>query len=389
VRRGALLGGGPVRARIADLESVIGRFTAARCKLAAVSGDMDLSSDAGRTVARMLSVIAQGEVERKGERQKLAAEASARAGKRFVGGHRPFGFQLGGVTAEPSEADAIASACRALLAGSTLSSVCRDWTARGLRPVQSKSGRWTRQSIGVILKNPRIAGLAVYADEIIGTGQWDALISEETFRAVHTLLASPSRKPSRGVRTLLGGLARCQCGNIVTASQNSRGSAVYRCNPEGRIGDGPHVARVIALADAFIRAVVIERMSRDDASDLIAAPSRADTIALRDEAQAIRGRRAQLIPDETVGLITRADRLAGMAAADRRLAEIDGQLADAGRQDELAPLVAAENVTEAFDGLDLARKRAVIRRLMSVTLRPAGRGAKRFDPESVVIGAPE
>jgi site-specific DNA recombinase len=130
-------------------------------------------------------------------------------------------------------------------------------------------------------------------------------------------------------------------------------------------------------------------MSRDDASDLIAVPSRADTIALRDEAQAIRGRRAQLIPDEMVGLITRADRLAGMAAADRRLAEIDGQLADAGRQDELAPLVAAENLTEAFDGLDLARKRAVIRRLMSVTLRPAGRGAKRFDPESVVIGAPE
>src|SRR5450631_488293 len=49
--------------RIAELESVIGRFQAAGCKLAAVSGDLDLSSDAGRTVARMLSVIAQGEVE--------------------------------------------------------------------------------------------------------------------------------------------------------------------------------------------------------------------------------------------------------------------------------------------------------------------------------------
>src|SRR2546423_13367300 len=103
--------------RIADLESVIGRFTAAGARLAAVSGDLDLGNDAGRTVARMLSVIAQGEVERKSARQKLAASEAAAAGKRWTGCPRPFGYAADHVTPEPAEAAAFEWAAGALLGG--------------------------------------------------------------------------------------------------------------------------------------------------------------------------------------------------------------------------------------------------------------------------------
>jgi hypothetical protein len=83
-------------------------------------------------------------------------------------------------------------------------------TAR-LRPSQAPFGplpenAWSRTSIRTILLNPRIAGLSAYHEEIVGTGNWEPLVGEETWRAVHALLEDPGRKPPRGVRTLLSGL---------------------------------------------------------------------------------------------------------------------------------------------------------------------------------------
>ncbi len=98
----------------------------------------------------------------------------------------------------------------------------REWTKAGVRPAQSESGTWTRQSIRVILMNPRIAGPSVYKGEAVGTGNWEPLVSEETWRAAHAILEDPARKPPRGVRTLLGRLALCPCGNVVAAGSRRR-----------------------------------------------------------------------------------------------------------------------------------------------------------------------
>jgi site-specific DNA recombinase len=106
----------------------------------------------------------------------------------------------------------VVEACQALLGGGTLSGIMREWAGAGLRPAQSKTGRWSRTSVRTILLNPRIAGLSAYRGEIVGQGQWEPLVGEETWRAVRGILEDPARKPPRGVRTLLGGLALCPCG---------------------------------------------------------------------------------------------------------------------------------------------------------------------------------
>ena len=126
--------------RIADLEDVITRFEAAGCKLATVNGDMDLSSDTGRLVGRILAAVARGEVERKGARQRLAASEAAAAGKRWTGCPRPFGYAADHVTPELAEAAAIEWAAAALLGGSTVSAVMREWNARGLRLPAGRQG---------------------------------------------------------------------------------------------------------------------------------------------------------------------------------------------------------------------------------------------------------
>jgi site-specific DNA recombinase len=126
--------------KLADFERVIELFERTGAKLVTVSGDLDLSTDAGRLVGRILASVAPGEVERKSARQKLAAQQSARAGKRWTGCPRPFGYLGDHATPDPAEAAAIQEAARMLLGKSTIAAVVRDWSARGLRPPQAPYG---------------------------------------------------------------------------------------------------------------------------------------------------------------------------------------------------------------------------------------------------------
>jgi hypothetical protein len=69
-----------------------------------------------------------------------------------------------------------------------------------------------------------------------------------------------------------------------------------------------------------------------------------------------------------------------------RLEAIGAELEGAARENVLAPLVAAENAAAVWAGLDISRKRAAIKTLMSVTLHSPGRGPRRaFDPATVRV----
>ena len=371
-----------------DLEYLIPRFDKAGVRFAEADGIIDLGTDSGRLAARILVAVAKAEQERKAERQKLANEAAAVAGKRLLGTPRPFGYRDDHVTRDRAEALAVEEACTVLLGGGTLSGIMREWTDVGVRPAQSKTGRWTRQSIRTILLNPRIAGLSVYRGEIVGRGEWEPLVAEETWRAVRGILDDPARKPPRGVRTLLGGLAMCPCGNVVTGQPSHPGHHVYRCAPPGRVrGHHGHVARRAAPVEDFIERTVIVRLSAPDAADLVAVPQGGPDVAgLREEAAAIRRNLEEMAADRALGLMTRAQMVAGTEAANRRLGEIGAQLEEAARENVLAPLVAAENAADVWVSLDLARKRAIIKTLMSITLLSPGKGARRqFDPATVQL----
>ena len=371
-----------------DLEYLIPRFDKAGVRFAEADGIIDLGTDSGRLAARILVAVAKAEQERKAERQKLANEAAAVNGKRRLGTPRPFGYCDDHVTPHPDEGPAVDDACKALLGGGTLSGVMREWASAGLRPAQSKTGRWSRQSIRTILLNPRIAGLSVYRGEIVGKGEWQALVAEETWRAVRGILEDPARRPSRGVRTLLGGLALCPCGNVVTGMPSHTGHHIYRCAPPGRDpGHHGHVARQAAPVEDFIERAVIARLSAPDAADLVAVPEGGPDVAgLREEAAAIRANLEEMARDRALGLMTRAQMVAGTEAAAIRLDQIGAEPEEAARENVLAPLVATENAAGVWEPLDLARKRAVIKTLMSITLLSPGKGARRaFDPATVQV----
>jgi DNA invertase Pin-like site-specific DNA recombinase len=371
---------------------------------------LDMSTAYGRAMVGLLGEFDTMETEVKGERQRLAAEEAARAGKRFTGGQRPFGYEDDHVTARPAEAEAIRWAADVLLSGSTVSAVTREWNRRGLNTAQGRKP-FSRQSVTAILRNPRIAGLAVLPQredaedrpeldnpprkrkrllppEILGAGQWDAIITEQQWRALAALLSDPARKPPRGAYTLLGGLALCRCGNTVAAGTNTTGKQIYRCDPASR-GDqpGPHCQQMTANVDPYVEAVIVERLSRADVAELVTLPASAavDTAALHREAAAIRRNLDQSASDAMLDLISRAEHLAASATGRRRLDEIGAALAESVSGSALAPFAGAESANAVWDGLDTARKRAVIEALTPVIIHPAGKGARSFNPATVVM----
>lgn len=367
-----------------DLEALIKLIEKHGVGVVTVSGDLDLTTDAGRLVGRILAAVARGEVERKGARQKRANEASATEGKPRLATHRPFGWQDDRVTLNLAEASAIADACVAILRGGTLTGVMRDWEARGLRPVQSRSGQWKRASISGILTSPRIAGISAYKDIELGPGQWEPVVSEETLRAVQWTLAR-RRRPGRGATSLLGGLALCRCGNYVSATVTRRGKPGYRCNRETRAGrPGPHVDMKRAPVDEHVARLVVAALSGPDAAQLAVAADDGDALALRDEEIVLLARLARLGELYVDGKISEADLISGKARGEARVAEIRERLAVLGRQNVLAPLVFADSVAAEWESLDTPRRRAVISALMTVTLHPGGRGARAFDPAVVL-----
>jgi site-specific DNA recombinase len=375
-----------------DLEYLIPRFDQAGVRFAEVDGNIDLGTHSGRLHARILIAMAKAEQERKAERQKLANEQAAINGKRFLGTPRPFGYCEDHVTAHPVEGPAVAGACAALLGGGSISGIRREWTELGLAPpqrAQRGTTTWNRTSIRMILLNPRIAGLSAYHGEIVGQGQWEPLVPEETWRAVHGILEDPARKPPRGVRTLLGGLALCPCGNVVTGMPSHTGHHIYRCTPatRNRAYSGTHVARQAVPVEEFIGKVVVGRLARPDAADLVTVEdSGIDVAALREEAAAIRKNLEEMAGDCALGRISRAQMLKATAAGNARLAEVGTELDDAARENVLAPLVAAENAATMWTDLDISRKRAAIKTLMTVTLHSPGRGPRRpFDPATVKV----
>lgn len=344
--------------------------------LASVGGNVDLSSYSGRLHARIMGAVARAEVDAKSERTKRAALQAARQG-RWRGGSRMFGYGPDGVSVVPEEAAELRRLASAVLAGESLHALARDLRARGART--AAGGEWTYQTLRELLRRPRLAGLSVYRGEVVGPGNWPAILPEDTHRAVRALLDDPARRKvtSNGPRWLLSGLAVCGVCRQPVHTSGARGRIVYRC-----VG---HVARSTEPLDRFVSDLVVARLSQPDAAELLVAKSPDDTAGLHERATALR---VQL--DEVAGLFADGKVTAAQlaTASDRlraHLADVERHLAEASREPAVAELVRGD-ARRVWDRLSLVRRRAVVAALLTVVVVPhASRGGTRFRPEAIGI----
>jgi DNA invertase Pin-like site-specific DNA recombinase len=375
-------------------------------RIALVRGsDLDPTTPSGRMLIGLLGEVAQAEIETKSDRQSRAAEQAAELGI-WIGGRRPFGYESDGVTIIEREADAIRAGYAALLSGVGLRGIANEWNSMGLRTGQAPWRRthlgekspWRGDSVRRVLINPRYAGIRAFRGEEKGEACWDGIVGIDTYRAAKALLNSPTRnRGGAGVaaRQFLTGLALCGldgCGYPVHGGGAKHGKSIYRCRtstllPHERPNlPGTHVNRLAGPVDDYVMRIVVARLSRPDARELLIDHRRSNVSALRDEANALRARLEAMAAEfgadpDTSPVEYRAMRFPVRA----RVAEIEAQIADAGRVDLLGPLVQADDVSAAWAALNVERRRAVVDALMIVRLQAVGRGVRTFRPETVEV----
>lgn len=387
--------------------------------IALVQGsDMDPTSAAGRLAIGILGEVAQHEIDMKSERQRRAVEQAAQQG-RWVGGRRAFGYAPNGVDIVPGEAAAVREGYSALLAGSSLRSIASAWNAAGFTTGQSpwkhrdrgEFSPWRADSVRRVLLNPRYAGLRSLMRDgtrvIIGPSEWEGLVGEDTYSAAKTLLQDANRRTAgTGARQLLTGIATCaleqgtwhECGLPVHGGGAKHGKPIYRCRSTAMQAEarptvpGTHVNRLAEPVDEYVGDVIVARLSRPDARELLVDHRRADVPALRDELRVLRGRLeglhaewGALAADWKATPPTPAEQAAQRRPLETRIAEAEARIADAARVDVLGPLVGADDVALAWKGTPVERQRAVIDLLAVVRLHAVGRGVRTFRRETVEI----
>jgi site-specific DNA recombinase len=354
----------------------------ARVSLIQVKGpEVDMTTAMGRMIAGIIGEFDTGENEIKAERQ--VRESLQRADRGLPpGGRRAFGYR--GLEVVEVEAEAVKAAYAQLLAGTTLSKIARDMNEAGHRT--TVDGPWTINGVRSMLLSPRYAGHRSYHGRIHAPAAWPALVDESTYEAVRAMLTDPDRNVSRSnaLRWLGTGLYECgRCpGQTVISTYRgikSRGTQrrVYRC-PKC------FMTRVADPIDYYVSRVTVLRLRRPDLADLLASPiGDIDTGALRTEATALRVRINSLGDDLSISeqLLARREK-----ALRKRLGEIEGQLAEAGRGSAAGSLLGAKDPGQAWLDLDdLSRRQAAVRDLMTIRILPNGPGRRAFDPDTVAI----
>jgi site-specific DNA recombinase len=356
------------------------------------AGPLDLSTPSGRMVARQLGAVARFEVEHMQERQQRAKLQAATNGV-WKGGRRPFGYEADGVTVRESEAREIRGATEAVLVGRSLASLAKDWNGRGLRT--STGVAWTYGALRRVLIRPRNAGLMEHQGKEIGAASWPAIVPEDSWRAVRAALTDSSRRttPGNERRWLMSGLALCGvCGRTVRASSAGIGGVGHRPAYRCRVASGSHIVRDAPVLDDFIGDVIVERLWRDDAAEVLRRDQRVDTTELHIEAVAVRQRLTDLAAMYADGEVDARQLREGSERLRARLDDVERQIADAARSSTLHPFTKADPGV-VWDGLDLAQKRAVVNTLMTVTIHRTRRGRTPgwkpgepyFDPQSIEI----
>ncbi len=347
------------------------------------AGEWDLSTPSGRMTARILGSVARGESEHKSDRVRRALEQRAAMGTSHgriaYGWTRSLASNGNKVeTVNKDEAELVREVARRIVRGDSLRSIVADLNGRG---VPSPTGKtWGKTMLRHLVTRERNVGLRVHHGEVVGQGEWPPILDRELWEQVRAVLTDPARKTSTSSAAvhLLSGIARCGvCGGPMRASQN-------RTVPSYRCADKACVSRNRHDLDAFVTAVVLERLSRPDVAALLAPQDDGVRRAVAEVAE-LRSRLDNAADDYADGTVDReqfhriTERLRPrLEAAQARVRVVDSTPL-------LAGLAGTEDVAAVWDGLPLSRRRGVVDLLLEVRVLRTKPGARTFDPEAVVV----
>ncbi|MGW2895719.1 recombinase family protein [Streptomyces sp. NPDC001212] len=231
-----------------------------------ITGTLDLLTDNGRTVARLLVTVANKSSADTARRVRRKHQALQQAGIP-TGSTRPFGYKEDKRQLDPKEAAALRKAVERILTGASPRTIAADWNKQGI--TTTRGNKWSKETVKQVLRNPRICGYrsrkvrefnpesgteSVRVEPVLDDdgepvkGQWDPIISVADWEAVTEFIGkSPEPGDAYNVRKYLGtGTLRCDkngCGGRLRAmkapaSRNKPEGFFYYTCPDKRSGYG-------------------------------------------------------------------------------------------------------------------------------------------------------
>lgn len=380
-----------------ELEDVIDYAERHGLELATVSGDIDLATPTGRMVARMLGAAARHESEHKAERQRRERRQSAERGRVAGGGHRPYGYADDRLTIVEDEAVIIRECARRLLAGESLSSICRDLAARD---VPTSTGKhWTPTTMRCLLASARISGRREHTPrdsytgtrpllgEIVADAVWPGIISHADSDRLRAILSRPDRvkfSAATGRTYLLSGILRCHCGAGMVGRPKS-GTPRYVCpNTPGRDSCGT-TATVTARTDEHVRDLILTALDSPKMRAALAKPVVSDP-ALDEAVERDEAALADLIADKDEGIITRGEYLTRRGKIEKRLTANRAKQMRSRHVEPLADFIGTyDEMAARWETRNTSQRRAIVAAVVErVTVNRADPRKKwdplRFDP---------
>ena len=218
--------------------------------VASLTGNIDLTTDAGISAARSLVNQRNQESRNTSRRVMDGLRHAAMKGTNHGGPNRPFGWRNDRIRLNKREAAHIRREVPRILAGVRPITLAREWNERGIPTVNGKE--WLAATVKNIFIGPRIAGYVIYRGEILYDadgnkvrGQWEPVLTGDEYEAVTAKWKPHQRIPSRlgaigrgkGTYYLLSPFLRCgKCNSrMLGGRRNTRNGPVefYRCPAKG------------------------------------------------------------------------------------------------------------------------------------------------------------
>lgn len=372
-----------------DLERLIDIYEAnPKLVFATVSGEIDLGKSDGRLMARIMVSFANKSSADTGRRVARKHLELAQIGKISGGGSRPYGYEAGGKVVCAAEAEVIKQMAARVLAGESLTSLCKSLDAAGVSTSKG-IGNWDRGSIKQILTGPRVAGFRRYRGALLMgedgrpvKGEWPAILDEQTWEALRLVLLDKNRDYNAGRidrKYLLSGFLRCGRCQAKMYGVHKRGRPNYMC-PVGR-GCGNCLRRAEDL-DAHVTELVLRYLEAQDIQendglqpDLTLAEKSVD-IQIAEAEKSL----ANLIAEWDAGRMSDQVFFTAQARKEATLTELRRSRSQEKRRLSLVAPV-GQGVREIWEASNLSQRRAILSEvLLAIQALPKPlNAAKRFD----------
>ena len=388
-----------------DLERVIDVGVPVYFVTSAENG-LDLSTPAGRAVARTVAAWSQYEGEQKRLRQ-LSKNAQLAEHGHWQFSLRPFGYERvrGKIAQVPAEAAVIREGYERVLKGVSYRQLAIDWNRRNIKPLLVD--QWVGGRVQRLLENSHYGGIPSYKGEEVDLDdgkkiQWEPILTARQWKDFRELKLNRKRKRSWAAtpKHLMSGLLDCGvCGGQMfshaqdvttrTSSLNAKGNVIRE--PVLR-EDGTRVKRTTYVCvekhctsirgeyvDLLVRSVVLKKLADERVVKAIRPSDEA--LPFQDEIADLQRRRDDLTELVGEGLIDKVTAREKLADLNERLRRAQAKLSAMRAESPLSDIRLAESVPERWDALPVLERRRIIADLgLRLTINSAGKGARGIDP---------